>query len=300
MKADKKLWSRKEFVSVIAAASAASVVSVPLFAQPNKMDDITIQQVIDMFIKTVPGAPFKETVDTIKAGDPNQKLTGITTTMFATIDVIEKTIANNANFIIAHEPTFYNHEDETKWLANDEVYQYKLSLLNKHNVVVWRCHDYIHHHIPDGVLTGTLNALEWSKYYDASNPNVITIAPLKLQDLIIHIKNKLAIEHVKFIGNTAQVCKKIVLMPGAAGGTRQIQAVEKENPDVLIVGELNEWETSEYIRDLQSMDKQTSLIDLGHIVSEEAGLQWMKEWINTQLPSVKVTHISSKDAFSWA
>jgi hypothetical protein len=39
----------------------------------------------------------------------------------------------------------------------------------------------------------------------------------------------------------------------AAGGTRQIAAIQKEKPDVLICGELNEWETSEYIRDLRYM-----------------------------------------------
>ncbi len=43
-------------------------------------------------------------------------MTGIVTTMFATIDVLEKAIAVGANFIIVYDPTFYNHADETDWL----------------------------------------------------------------------------------------------------------------------------------------------------------------------------------------
>lgn len=294
-------WNRRKFVSAITAATVASAISLPKKSMANFFynDDVTIQQVIDMFIKTIPSSPFKETVDTIKAGDASQKVTGIVTTMFATIDVIEKTAALGANFIIAHEPTFYNHLDETKWLKDDEVYQYKLSLLNKHNIVVWRCHDYIHAHNPDGVLMGTLDALEWNKYYDTTNPNVINIPSTSLKEIINHTKNKLAIEHVKFVGNLSQDCKKIVLLPGASGGTKQIECIEKYKPDLLIVGEVNEWETSEYVRDLQAIKQQTSLLVLGHIVSEEAGLQWMKAWLDKQLPQIKTTHIPSKDAFSW-
>jgi putative NIF3 family GTP cyclohydrolase 1 type 2 len=97
----------------------------------------------------------------------------------------------------------------------------------------------------------------------------------------------------------SQSCRRIVLAPGAAGGTRQIAAIQKEKPDVLICGELNEWETSEYIRDLRYMGLDTSLIVLGHIVSEEPGLEWLVKWLQPQIPGIQVTHIPSKDAFTW-
>ena len=295
-------WNRRQFVTAVTTAAAASAVSISKITSANILHrgDTTIQQVIDLFIKTVPGAPIKDTVDTIKAGDASQKVTGIVTTMFATIDVIEKAAAAGANFIIAHEPTFYNHRDETQWLQNDDVYKYKLALLNKHNMVVWRCHDYIHAHIPDGVLMGTLAALDWDKYYNAANAGVINIPLTTLKNIIQHTKNKLDISHVRFVGNLNQPCEKIIILPGAVGGTDQVQSIEKEKPDLIIVGEVNEWETSEYVRDLQRIGQKTSLIVLGHIVSEEAGMQWMKAWLKQQLPQIKVVHIPSTDAFSWA
>ena len=295
-------WPRRKFISSLTTAGAATMIK-PLnsFATTNKAsDDLIVQQVIDLIVNSIPGAPFKDTVDTIKSGDANQKVTGIVTTMFATDDVIEKTAKLGSNFIIAHEPTFYNHTDDTGWLQNDDVYQYKKALLEKDNIVVWRCHDYIHAHKPDGVLMGVLSALGWNKYYDESNPHMISVPSTSFGKIIDHAKKQLEIGHVKIIGDRDQMCSRIALIPGAAGGRLQIAALQKEKPDLLIVGELDEWETSEYIRDLRYMGANTSLLVLGHIASEEPGLQWLAEWLKPQLPGINITHVPSTDAFTWA
>src|SRR5215469_2869863 len=119
---------RRQFLSATAAALAASSL-VPMQAAAEPGNPMTVRQVIDALLADIPGAPFANTVDTIKSGDPDQRVQGIVTTMFATNEVIGKTIGLGANFIIAHEPTFYNHADETKWLSEDPVYLYKRDLL---------------------------------------------------------------------------------------------------------------------------------------------------------------------------
>jgi hypothetical protein len=35
------------------------------------------------------------------------------------MEVLQRAAARKANLIIAHEPTFYNHLDETAWLGDD-------------------------------------------------------------------------------------------------------------------------------------------------------------------------------------
>lgn len=295
---------RREFVFTLATAAAGSALSFLPGASMAKNfgkheSSLSAQDIINLILKSIPNAPFPATVDTIKAGDPQQKVTGIVTTMFATIDIIEKAAKIGANFIIAHEPTFYNHTDKTDWLENDEVYRYKSELLKRHKMVVWRFHDYIHAHNPDGVMMGVLTAMGWQQYYDAAKPNVVTLPEATFGSVISLVKSKLKISHVRVIGNLSQPCSKVVIAPGSAGGTRQIEAIRKEKPDVFICGELNEWETSEYIRDLQRAGGKTSLIVLGHIVSEEPGLEWLVTWLQPQIPAIKVTHISSQDAFTW-
>ena len=88
-------------------------------------------------------------------------------------------------------------------------------------------------------------------------------------------------------------------MPGASGGESHVAVVEKERPDVLVVGELREWETAEYIRDTQSLGEKTSLIVLGHSVSEEPGLQWLQEWLQPKVEGIKVKHLISGNPFTW-
>lgn len=252
-----------------------------------------------MFLQEVPGAPFKNTVDTLKAGHPDTPVTGIVTTMFATLEVIRQAIALGANFIIAHEPTFYNHQDDTAWLEQDEVYRYKMDLLRKHNIAVWRNHDYLHSHRPDGVQTGLVTALGWQKYYQPENRNRLVIPALTLQALIAHTKNKLGIQTVRYIGNLAQNCGQILLMPGAAGGKRHLEEIIKEKPDVIIVGEAPEWETVEYVRDAQAKGDKLALVILGHAVSEEPGAKWLANWLQSKTTNLKITHVPSRNPLNF-
>jgi putative NIF3 family GTP cyclohydrolase 1 type 2 len=296
--------SRRKFiynltkVAGITALSASPVIS-KASSLLSAQAPVTVGQIMDMFISQIPGAPFSSTVDTLKAGNRDIEVTGIVTTMFATIEVIGKTIALGANFIIAHEPTFYNHQDETTWLANDEVYRYKADLLKQHNIAVWRNHDYIHSLNPDGVRMGLLKQLGWSAYYNPAAANVMMLPATSLGSLIAHVKQKLLISKVRYIGNPDQGCQKILLMPGASGGTRQIQAMSKEKPDVLICGEIQEWETAEYVRDAQARGQNLSLIVLGHIASEEPGSEFMAGWLKEKVPGIKVTHILSNNSLSF-
>jgi len=291
-------FTRRKFIyNVSAAVGAGVVLSSPLFAQAAdfiKTDEsYTVKQIMDLFIKDVPGGVKPNTVDTLKAGSPDTKVTGIVTTMFANIAVIRNAIDLGANFIIAHEPTFYNHEDNTDWLQNDAVYRYKVNLLKQHNIAVWRNHDYIHSLVPDGVTTGVLAKLDWQKYADQGIPNIITLPKTTLKGLIAHTKTKLNIEKVRYIGDPAQKCSRVLLLPGAAGGTRQIEAIDKYKPDVLMVGELSEWETAEYVRDALAKGDNLSLIVLGHIASEEPGSEFMLNWLKEKVPGIKATHVPS-------
>ena len=258
---------------------------------------LTIQQVIDLILTEIPGAPFNETVDTVKSGNAQQQVKGVVTTMFSTIDVINKAASLGANFIIAHEPTFYNHRDDTAWLDNSEVFRYKNDLLKKHSIVVWRFHDYWHTHRPDGVLMGVLTKMGWQNHYNSQNPRMVVVPPMSLGDLINHSKKSLGIRQVRFIGDVKQVCKRVALMPGASGGRSHIDLLQKEKPDVMIVGEVAEWETAEYIRDAQAMKIPMSLIVLGHAESEEPGMEWLVSWLQPKVKGIRVSHVPSHYPF---
>jgi putative NIF3 family GTP cyclohydrolase 1 type 2 len=297
-------WKRRNFLTAaLASVAAVALPGASVLAALRKGrggEVLTIRQVIDNLQADIPGAPFPQTVDTIKAGDREQPVKGIVTTMFATDAVIEKTISLGANFIIAHEPTFYNHLDETDWLGDDPVLKYKKELLDKNGIVVWRFHDGLHRHRPDGVRMGVMNALGWDKYYSEDDPFLVEMPAISLRAMIAHVKAKLGIDKLKYIGDLSQLCHRVVLSPGAAGGRGQIGQLQKYEPDVFICGELNEWETSEYIRDARHQGRKINLIVLGHAASEEAGLQWLIPVLKEKAPGITATHVPSGDPFAWA
>jgi putative NIF3 family GTP cyclohydrolase 1 type 2 len=296
--------NRRKFISqVTIATGAAFALASPLTGIAAGFipvqEGVTVGQVMDLFMKEAPGAPLPDTVDTLKSGNRDVVVTGIVTTMFATVEVIRKAIALGANFIIAHEPTFYNHQDETAWLEKDDVYRYKADLLKKHNIVVWRNHDYIHHVQPDGVRKGLVDQLGWQQFED-SNHVIYNLSPaMTLKALIGDLKQKLNIEAVRYIGDPGQQCKKVLLLPGAYGGKNQIQSISDTQPDVLVCGEVSEWETAEYVRDARAAGKPLALIVLGHIVSEEPGSEFMAKWLRNKFPAIKTTHVPTGSSLSF-
>lgn len=257
----------------------------------------TIQDVIDTILRAVPGAPLEDTVDTVKSGDPTQEATSIVTTFLASHEVIERAVDLGANLIITHEPTFYNHRDEVNWLEGDPVYQAKRRLLEENDIVVWRFHDHWHLHRPDGILTGVVKVLGWEEYADAEAPVVYHIPPTSLRDLALSLKEKLGIGTLRVVGDLAMMCQRVGLLLGAMGGRPQIEFLGQSGVDVLVCGEIREWETSEYVRDAASQGANRALIVLGHAASEEPGMAWLVEWLRPHFPDLAITHVPVGDAF---
>jgi len=295
--------SRRKFIETTAkSAGALALVSlipgivkgsfIPMNAQ------YTVQQIIDLILKEGGLTPIPGTVDTLKSGSADAVVTGIVTTMFATTTVIEQAAKLGANFIIAHEPTFYNHADDKNFVKDNPVVKQKIELLDKYKITVWRCHDYIHSIQPDVIGYGFLKKTGWLQYYKPGSFSV-TLPAVSLGDMVQHLKKTLDIAHLRVIGDLKQKCKKVTLIPGAAGGKMQMSIAVPEQPDVLIVGEVSEWETAEYTRDGVLQRRKMALIVLGHQKSEEPGMEYFVEWLQPKLPGMKIKHIASGDPFIW-
>ena len=277
------------------------LVNVPhiSFAEERKTKTtLTVKEVIDIILKEVPNFNRPTTVDQLRSGSMEQEVTGIVTTMFPTIEVIEKTKKAGANFIIAHETPFYNNNDETEWLKNDDAYKYKMDLLNKYNIAIWRFHDHWHAHKPDGITMGNLIKFGWEKYYNPETPRMITLPkPMTIQAIAAFVKQKLNISMVRVVGNLKQECRTIYLAFGYMDPRAQIPVIQQSKPDLILSGETREWETVERVRDGLLMGQKTSLMVLSHSVSEEAGMEYAVKWLEPKLPGIKIMNIPSNNPF---
>ncbi len=260
---------------------------------------ITIQDAIDTIIAAVPGAPFPKTVDTVTLGNTLQPVTGIIATFVATCEVIEEALKRNANLIISHETIFYNHLDETNWLREKAPYHAKRRLIEENHLVVWRLHDYLHAMQPDIIVAGLLKDLGWESLLPPEKPFYCHIPPMTLQQLVCYIKVKLGLEHVRIIGDLELVCQGVSLLPGFMGRERQIEILSQPEVDVLICGEIHEWETGEYVRDAIHLGHRKALIVIGHAASEEPGMKRIIPWLQMHVPGIPVDFVPTGKLFHW-
>ncbi|MCR8630203.1 Nif3-like dinuclear metal center hexameric protein [Paenibacillus radicis (ex Xue et al. 2023)] len=255
---------------------------------------ITVQMVLNRLIEPV--GPLETTVDTLKSGRLNAEVRKVAVVFMTTYAAIKQAVDSGVDLIITHEPTYYNHKDEVEWLAGDPVYERKRMLIEESGISIFRLHDYVHKYKPDGILIGMLKKLEWEAYADPERLNLLTVPHDEqhtVRTIVTHLKEKLNIDSMLVAGDPEMSVRCFGLMPGASGGRSHIKYFENGNIDLLIVGETNEWETNEYVRDAMDMGLQKALIITGHQNSEEAGMLTVVEMVREAFPELQVDFIAS-------
>lgn len=267
----------------------------PALAQQAKQ--LTARQVVEKIENQI-GAPVDpKTVDTFKAGDPNTAVTGIVTTFMDTYDVLRQAVAAGANLIITHEPTFYNHLDKTDFLQGDPVYQQKLAYIRDHHLVVWRFHDQWHWRNPDGIILGFVQAVGWQKYRRPYEQNAFTLPPTTVGQLAADLRDKLNSHSIRVVGDPLLRVTDVAFLPGSSGENQEIKQLERDDVQVLVLGETTEWETISYVRDAAAEGRHKALILVGHEVSEEPGMEYCARWLRPLFPNLQVTFIPAGEPF---
>ena len=259
---------------------------------------ITAREVVAEIQKRVGVEWQKDTVDTFKAGNPDTAVTGIAVTMMATMDVLQRASAKGLNFVITHEPTFYAHLDTPEGLPeSDPVWAEKRAFIEKHGMVIWRFHDHWHMRKPDGIEAGMVHALGWEKFQNPENQYLFVIPETTVKKLAEEVAAKLGSPVVRVVGEPAMKVTKVGFSPGAAGFEAETHALERDDVQVLLVGETREWETVEYAADAVTQGRNKALIVIGHIPSEQAGMEECTRWLKGFVNSVPIEFVPARQPF---
>jgi putative NIF3 family GTP cyclohydrolase 1 type 2 len=288
--------SRRNFVELaVAAATGAPFVFARQSADAAAA--ITAQEVIDRIKKNVGVEWRPETVDTFKAGDPVTVVKGIVTTSMASMDVLRHAVNAGANLIITCGPTFYAKADIATSPAPGPVFAAKDAFIKKNNLVVWRFSDHWRLRRPDPLAQGLVNALGWSRDGAADDPIRVSIpTAITLRALSSEMKSKLnARGGIRVVGDPQTKVRTVGLLPG----TTTIQAALRMLPavDVIIAGEVREWESVEYARDKVASGEKKGLILLGRVLSEEHGMNVCAQWLKALVPERTTTWIRVGDPY---
>ena len=299
--------SRREFVS----AGAAALVWAGASAWPhsaysaNSAAAITAQQVVDRIRANV-GVPWRETtVDTFKAGDPQTAVTGIATTVMATLPVLRQAAAAGRNLIVTCEPTFYNGNDDPGPRASDPIYLAKKAFVDERRLVIWRFQDHWSARTPNEFVTALADTLGWAKLRTAENPLIYEIPSTTVRALAAHVRARLGAGGpgrrstgeggMRVIGNPDMRVRRVFLSPG----TTSLQATIDNLPkaDLVLSGEPREWEAVEYVFDTASAGQPKGMIAVGRVVSEEPGMRACAAWLRTHISEVPIEPIAVGDPY---
>lgn len=262
---------------------------------------LTARDVVERIRQTI-GVPWADqTVDTVKDGDPATPVSGIAVTMMATLDVLQRAAAAGANLVITHEPTFYDHLDRIDVLEreSDAVTAAKRAFIRDNRMVVVRMHDHWHRRRPDGIAVGMSRALGWDRYRRPESELLFTLPATTLDALGRDIRQRLQARTLRVVGDSALRVTNVALAPGFAGFQTHRHALQRDDVEVLVIGEAHEWETVEYVADAIAAGRKKALIVIGHIPSEQAGMEDFARWLEKLVPEVPVRFVPAADPF-WA
>ena len=219
----------------------------------------------------------------------------------STLDVLQRAVAAGANLVVTHEPTFYGHADQLEPLekANDDVTATKRAFIRDHKLVVLRMHDHWHRRKPDAVATGMTRRLGWERYRSADSEFLFARPSITVAELAREIRVRLGSPTLRVVGDSALSITRIALAPGFAGFATHVQALRRDDVEALVIGEAHEWETVEYVADAIAAGHRKALIVIGHIPSEQAGMEDFARWLEPIVRGTRVVMVPANDPF-WA
>jgi putative NIF3 family GTP cyclohydrolase 1 type 2 len=234
-----------------------------------------------------------QTVDTFKAGVPDTEVRGIATTGMATFDLLRRAAARNRNLVITHEPTFYGHTDDTTPLQLDEVYLAKEEFIRDERMVVWRFHDHAHMLQPDPLVAGSARVLGWEKYASPVEPRIYELPETTLRVLAMDIQRRLSGRAVRVVGDPDMAVRRVMLGPGY--GVPPLLSTF----DVSVGGEIAEsGGNAAFAIDAAALGQPRAMIVLGHMLSEDFGMQEVADWLRTFVTDVPIEWIPAGEPFS--
>jgi putative NIF3 family GTP cyclohydrolase 1 type 2 len=289
--------SRRHFTQL------AGVAAVPLVAaQP-----LTAEAVVRRIQSELGGEWLATGPDGLKAGDPTTVVKGIATTAMATLDVLKEAAKTNSNLILTYEPTFYGRADgrttampaggrgQFSVSADDPVLKAKRDFIQKNGLVVFRLRDHWQARKESEMVTALAAALGWSHRVKPDDV-VYDIPAASAEETVNQIRRRLNIRGgLRAVGDRKATIRRVLLHPGSM--TPAIMWQRYGEVDMVIAGEVREWENTFYAADILTAGEKRVLVTVGRVVSEEPGMRACVDWLKTLVKEVPARWIAAGDPY---
>jgi putative NIF3 family GTP cyclohydrolase 1 type 2 len=295
--------SRRAFAQI---AGTLAVAQVPVRGAATTAQDIA-KQIQDRL-----GGDWPQTgVDGFKAGKPETEARGIAATAMATMDVLRQASKAGLNLIVTHEPTFFGVRDGAPPAApfqgrggrgpaapagEDPVHKGKQEFIEKNGLVIFRLRDHWRARKENEMATGLAESLGWAAYRVPGEVPMYDIPGATLEDTVAVIRKKLNLRGgLRAVGDAKARVRRVMLYPGQMALETMLKYFAQA--DLLLAGEVREWECVPYAVDMNAAGEKRSLVTIGRVVSEDPGMRACAAWLKTVVKGVPIQWISAGDPY---
>jgi len=253
---------------------------------------VKAREIRETILKHADWVNHETTVDTFKHGDPDIEVESVGVTWMLTMDAIDEAQALGVNFIITHEPTFYTHRDETDEVKDDPAYLAKIKRLDETGLTVMRCHDAWDWWPEIGVCASLAGLLGLSLIEEGEHRTKVFTpgAPTTLDGFAGFVREKLGMDAVQVMGDGNAAVRRVGLCFGMSGGLPRLRAHVAMKIDVIVAGELVNWQDIRYLQ-----DNRCPLILTDHAASENPGIKSLAKFV-TQTFNIPAHYIETGPA----
>ena len=179
---------------------------------------------------------------------------------------------------------------------SDPVYAGKNAFIEKHKLVVFRLTQHWNQRKPDPRAKGLAATMGWTKYSASDDALGYEVPGVTLDVLASRLKKALGTRGgIRAIGDRTTTVRKIGLLPGYTMIEASIAMLP--NVDVIVAGEVQEWESATYAQDVAFAGLKKGFISVGRVVNEAVGMQVCADWLTTIVPEVPVRFVSAGDPY---
>jgi putative NIF3 family GTP cyclohydrolase 1 type 2 len=219
-------------------------------------------------------------------GNPEAEVSGVLVCWMCTLEAMARAVDEKCNVIITHEQLHYPYtfrestlEESLTWPVNYA----RVQALAKNDLTVYRAH---------GMLDRFCILDDFGKALNLPEPvvkegyyRIYDVQPTPVVQVVERAKQRLGLAHLRVTGSVDNMVRRIGLPWGGLGLSVNIgflNGLLAYGPDCLIAGE-----TDEYAQRF-CQDAGVVLIETGHAVSEEPGLEKFAKWLGERIEPTKV------------
>jgi hypothetical protein len=161
---------------------------------------------------------------------------------------------------------------------------------------VFRLRDHSQARKENDMVTALAAALGWSSRRVKSDDALYDIPAATAEETVDLIRRRLSIRGgLRAVGDRKATIRRVLLHPGPM--TPAIMWQRYSEVDLVVAGEVREWENTFYAADIFTAGEKRALVTVGRVVSEDPGMRACAEWLKTVVKEVPSNWIGAGDPY---